>query len=231
MSFASVNPVTKLILIFIAAIYSYFSFSINISIFWMVLASLPLFFLGRPGLGCLFLGLYGLQLIVDYLWLPSIKHSFLVFMVSYLSIGMRVLMPSIAIATYLFLTTQVHEWTAAFQFLRFPTWLLIPFAVMVRFFPTVYQDYRHIRRAMALRGIGVSFWSLFSQPLKSFEFIVIPVLMNAVKVSEDLTVSALTKGMGLNNQRSSYIAITFKAIDYWILALGLVPLILHFGGI
>lgn len=64
------------------------------------------------------------------------------------------LMPGTMFAYYLFATTKVSEFVAAMERVRLPQRVIIPFAVVFRFFPTVLEEYRSIRDAMRLRGVG-----------------------------------------------------------------------------
>lgn len=64
------------------------------------------------------------------------------------------MLPCIITGAYAFSTTTVGELTAALRRMHLPESIIIPCAVVVRFFPTVGEDYRHIRAAMALRGIA-----------------------------------------------------------------------------
>lgn len=83
---------------------------------------------------------------------------------------------------------------------------------------------------MAFRGIGTSFWALIKNPIQTLEFILIPLLMNATNVSEDLTVSSLTKGLSLPGRHTSIVRLNFQTYDWIMLILVLTPLIFHLGG-
>ena len=67
------------------------------------------------------------------------------------------LMPGTMFAYYLFATTKVSEFVAAMERVRLPQRVIIPFAVVFRFFPTVLEEYRSIRDAMRLRGVHASY--------------------------------------------------------------------------
>lgn len=45
-----------------------------------------------------------------------------------------------------------------------PEAVVIPCVVVIRFFPTIAEDYRQIRNAMALRGIASGGWGLVRHP-------------------------------------------------------------------
>lgn len=224
------TPVTKIGLLVIATLYVYLPLSPLFKMIWMGIALIPLLCSQHYKWGCVFLAIYIVQVAVSYHLLPFITNRFLLFIVSYLSIGLRVLMPGLSLAVYAFLTTPVHQWLAAFQYLKMPNWLFIPLAVMVRFFPTIKQDYISIRQALAIRGIGTSTWQLLKHPLQSLEYLIVPLLLDAVKVSEDLTVSALTKGIGMPIKRTSFYQISFQTQDIVYVGVTLLPALLWLLG-
>ena len=86
------------------------------------------------------------------------------------------LMPGTMFAYYLFATTKVSEFVAAMERVRLPQRVIIPFAVVFRFFPTVLEEYRSIRDAMRLRGVG---WR--SGPVALVEYRLVPLVAGMVK--------------------------------------------------
>lgn len=227
------DPRTKLCLLILAAVYISLQMNVQIEIFLILIYVLPFFLAGLMGYGLLFLLIYTFQLSAFLFIMPLIESAFLIFILSFLTSGFRILLPSIIIGTYGMKTTTVSEWIAAFKKIRLPNWLIIPLAVMARFFPTIREDYRSIRNAMAFRGIGTSFWDLIKHPIKTLEFILVPLLMNATQVSEDLTVSSLTKGLSLPGRHTSIVRLKMMPYDFVYLVLAILPLVYHIiqGGI
>lgn len=225
------DPRSKLLLLILAAFYIGMQLSLPTEILLIFIYLMPLFIARLYKLGLVFVFIYIAQLLGAVYLLPKITHSFLVFIFSFLVHGLRILMPSIIVGAYAMKTTTVSEWIAAFKKIHMPNWLLIPLAVMARFFPTIREDYRNIRKAMAFRGIGTSFWDLFKHPIQTLEFILIPLLMNATQVAEDLTVSSLTKGLSLPGKHTSIVHLEMKTFDWLFIGSAFVPMILHLGGV
>ena len=96
---------------------------------------------------------------------------------------------------------------------------------MVRFFPTVGEDYRHIRAAMALRGIAAGRGALLRHPVQSLEYILMPLLMNSNNVAQDLSAAALTKGIGLPGRHTCMTELRLTAWDFLYPALCTLPLL------
>lgn len=227
------DPRTKLILLVIAAVYISLQLSVEVEFFLIIILIVPLFLAGLLAYCVAFLTIYFIQLLSFMFVMPLVDSTFLLFILSFLTNGFRILLPSIIIGTYAMKTTSVSEWIAAFKKIRLPNWLLIPLAVMARFFPTIREDYRNIRKAMAFRGIGTGLWDLIKHPIKTLEFILIPLLMNATQVSEDLTVSSLTKGLSLPGRHTTIVRLKMNILDVVYLIFACLPLVYHIllGGV
>jgi energy-coupling factor transport system permease protein len=225
------DPRTKLLLLVLAALYIGLPLHFTTETLLILIYILPLFIAGFYRWSLLFLSIYIVQTLATIYLLPYINNTFLIFIFSFLVHGLRLLLPSIIAGTYSMKTTTVSEWIAAFKKLRLPNALLIPLAVMARFFPTIKEDYRHIRKALAFRGIGTNFWDLVKHPLQTLEFILIPLLMNATLVAEDLTVSSLTKGLSLPGTHTSIVQLQMSLFDWLYLGLAFLPLGFYLGGV
>ena len=67
-------------------------------------------------------------------------------------------------------------------------------SVMFRFFPTVAEESRSINDAMRMRGVGLR--SIGDNPTVLLEYRLVPLLMAVVKIGDELSASALTRGLG-----------------------------------
>lgn len=148
----------------------------------------------RPGLRLT--AIYGVLLALDLWAVPRAENSPFLNVVALFSIGIRVMLPCIITGAYAFSTTTAGELVCALRSMHVPESVIIPCAVVIRFFPTVGEDYRQIRAAMALRGIAEGKAALLLHPAQSLEYILMPLLMNGNNVAQDLSVAALTKGIG-----------------------------------
>ena len=170
----------------------------------------------------------GVRLSVLYFGLlvvPRAGESVLLNLLSLVSVGVRMMLPCIITGAYAFSTTTVGELTAALRRMHLPESIIIPCAVVVRFFPTVGEDYRHIRAAMALRGIAAGRGALLRHPVQSLEYILMPLLMNSNNVAQDLSAAALTKGIGLPGQHTCMTELRLTAWDFLYPALCTLPLL------
>lgn len=147
--------------------------------------------------------------------------------VSALAVGVTMMLPCFITGAYAFTTTFARRDAAH----HVPEAAVIPCVVVIRFFPTIAEDYRQIRNAMDLRGIASGGWGIVRHPAQSLEYILIPLLMNATNVAQDLSVAALTKGLGCEGEHTSHTKIRMTVIDWLVMIVVTVPLALDIAGV
>lgn len=119
-----------------------------------------------------------------------------------------VFFPFFIYAFLLFTTTTIGEAAASLRKMRAPNSFIIPLLVMFRFVPTIGMEFRSISNAMRLRGaIGRG------NPLKAIEYVYVPLLFNMVKAGEELTLSAMTRGLALHRSATSISETKFRLAD------------------
>ena len=154
-------------------------------------------------------------------------HGFLNFLImGSCGILLRFL-PCLMMGSYLVSTTTVSEFTAAMLRMHLSEKITIPLSVMFRFFPTVVDEFHAINIAMKMRGIqfcGVGITKLI-------EYRLVPLMTCCVKIGEELSAAALTRGLGGEVKRTNICKIGFHMQDHIVTALCLIPyalLILQF---
>lgn len=116
--------------------------------------------------------------------------------------------PTLALAYFVFATTTVSEFMAAMERMHMPDWLTIPLSVLFRFFPTLGQEARAIGAAMRMRGI-----SPLRNGLAWIEYALVPLMSCAVSIGEDLSASALARGLAGPERRTNICRIGFAPRD------------------
>lgn len=220
------DPRAKLYFLLIANLLLFFHVNMKTEMILMVLFILPLFLAGKYKSGIIFAVVYGVMAGMEF-WLLPTAQGFLQNLVSLLSVGIRIMMPCIVTGAYAFSTTTPSELMCALRKMKVPESIIITCAVVIRFFPTVKEDYTQIRSAMALRGIYVG----WRHPMQSLEYVIIPLLMNGSFVAQDLSVAALTKGMSLKGVHTSMTRIRMCWFDWTYMALCTIPLLMFLGGV
>lgn len=117
--------------------------------------------------------------------------------------------PSVVMGYYMVTTTTVSEFVAAMEKIHVPAQITIPMSVMFRFFPTVAQEWSAIGDAMRMRGIR-----LFGHKANTFlEYRIIPMMICSVKIGEELSQAALTRGLGGPVKRTNICTLGFHWLD------------------
>ncbi len=129
----------------------------------------------------------------------------------------HVYLPFLMMVYLLISTTKISELVVALESLRMPKCVIIPITVLFRFFPTVREEWMAINKAMKLRGIGLSVRNALTKPLTMLEYIFVPLLFSLVKIGEELSAAALTRGLGSDVKRTHLVEIGFCLRDWLVL--------------
>lgn len=127
------------------------------------------------------------------------------------------LIPPLVMGYYLVTTTKISEFVAAMERMHLPPQIIIPFSVMLRFFPTVAEENAAISDAMRMRGIRFGGKNIGTM----LEYRVVPILMCTVKIGEELSAAALTRGLGKPIKRTNICRVGFGLIDWILIAVTL----------
>lgn len=173
--------------------------------------------------------LYGLSCYASICWISQVSG-----LVRFLLFGMcgilsRIL-PGLMMGAYVVGTTTVSEFTAGMLRMHISDKIIIPLSVMFRFFPTVMDEAASIRAAMRMRDIRLG----GRNAAQILEYRLIPLITCCAKIGEELSVAALTRGLGGEIRRTNVCQIGFHWQDILVIALCVVPyvfLVLKFMGV
>ena len=121
---------------------------------------------------------------------------------------------TIVMGEYLIATTSVSEFISAMERLHMPQAITIPMSVMFRLFPTIGSEWRSIRRAMTMRGIHLG----GAKAGQVLEYQLVPMMTSTVRIGEELSASALSRGLGAPIKRTNICRIGFRVQDVLLLA-------------
>lgn len=223
MSF-KLDPRCKLYMLLIGNLLLFFHVNLLTEAVLMFFFLLPFVFSRKWKVG-LRLGItYGILLLLDFTLVP-VATGAVASWVSLLAVGIRMMFPCIVTGAYAFSTTGVSEFVCALRKMKVSEAIIIPCMVVIRFFPTIKEDYQQIRNAMKFRGNGQT--NALLHPVQNLEYVLIPLLMNSNNVSQDLSVAALTKGLGMEGEHTSITEIRFGMKDVVYMIICTIPLILY----
>lgn len=159
----------------------------------------------------------GLLIIGCALWIQvyllsksyGMMHSLFLFMtMMYLKI-----LPGFMMGKYTIFTTKMSEIAYCMHQMKMPDVLIIPITVMQRFFYTIFEDYSQVKQAMYMHGLsGIK---MIFHPIRLVEYRLVPLLMVITKTADEVAISALTRGMQIDNQKRTYrTKSSFHIADY-----------------
>lgn len=142
----------------------------------------------------------------------QLQGSIQVMLIAFLGLVHKVY-PAGMLAGIILSTTKVGEFLSAMNRSRIPKKIVIPLAVMLRYVPTIREDWRFIKDAMAMRDVSPSLKGFLMHPGMTIECIYVPLMMTASKAADELTIASVTRGIENPKPRTSWVQIGFKAAD------------------
>jgi len=124
-------------------------------------------------------------------------------------------MPALITAWYVVRTTKIDEFMSSMQKMHVPDGITISLAVVMRFFPTLKEEYLSIRDAMKMRGVMLG----GGNAVKMIEYRMIPLLFSCVNIGDELSAAAVTRGLGGKARRTSVVELKLKAADYVLITI------------
>ncbi|MEJ8304502.1 energy-coupling factor transporter transmembrane component T [Saccharibacillus sacchari] len=103
---------------------------------------------------------------------------------------------------------------ASLQRLHLPKGLLVALAVALRFLPMLRLEYESVQTSARLRGLSASKLKNWKNPLKMFEYRIVPLLMRSLKIADELAASASVRGIEAPGKRTSIYIIRLNLQDY-----------------
>lgn len=151
------------------------------------------------------------------------QNFFTMILSLYVGITIRVL-PGIMMGYYAVATTKMSDLVYSLQKISLPNFLIIPVSVMFRFFYSIKEDYMKINEAMYMHGLTMK--NFFKEPAKILEYKFVPLLMITSQTADNVAISAMTRGMRIEDKRSSISNASLKLQDYILMIFGIFIIIL-----
>lgn len=114
-------------------------------------------------------------------------------------------------------TTRVNEFLSAMNKAHISKKVVIPLAVMLRYIPTIREDWHFIKDAMRLRDVSPSLKGFLRHPSMTIECLYSPLLMAASKAADELAIASVTRGIENPHARTCLVQICFQVQDYLVI--------------
>lgn len=151
-------------------------------------------------------------------------HGLPSFLIMAVSSIMTRFAPGIMMGAYLISSTSVSEFIGAMERMHITEKIIIPLSVIFRFFPTISEEYQSIRDAMKMRGIRLG----AGNPWLMIEYQIVPLMISIVKIGDELSAAALTRGLGAPVKRTNICKIGFHIQDVIAIVLCVLCFIVFF---
>ena len=91
--------------------------------------------------------------------------------------------------------SRFNDFLTAMSQSHVPKQVIIPMAVLLRYMPTLKEDWGYIKDAMILRGVTPSLTGFIKSPVTTVECLYVPLLITASKTADDPSIAAVTRGI------------------------------------
>ncbi len=218
LSLAALDPRMKLIILFVFTSVAYMASSLLCLAFMYALIVLLFVWTQTPKEAAHVFALFACLLLLDYgtASLSNGNATQSILMILYIIERVSVIF---VMSFWMSISLKVGDFVTAMQNMHVPKGLTITLAVVFRYIPTVKEEFGCIKTAMALRGIHFSPKNFLLHPLQTTEFVIVPLMMRSLKIADELSASAMTRGLNLHQTRTCYRDVRLKVSDIALTAL------------
>ena len=151
----SIDPRTKILLLGLTAVFSVLVPNGVFTCIWIVMITLLGILLGRIGKTIRAAIIFAALWLIALFLLPYLTGTVHTSLLVWLGLVFKCY-PCCMLAGVIADTTKISEFMAAMAKWKVPRTIVIPIAIMFRYFPAVKEDWGRIKDSMLLRGISVS---------------------------------------------------------------------------
>jgi energy-coupling factor transport system permease protein len=164
---------------------------------------------------------YAVFVIVEHIT-PNIGNASVLMAATVLCFAILKFTAIFMLGIFLIETTPVTEIICALETMKIPAQVVIPFAVTVRFMPSIREDFKCLKDSLRVRNISVSAWSFVCHPIQTVEYMLVPILIRSYKISDELAASAMIRGLDSRKPKTILYPLKFGIQDF------ITPVILFF---
>lgn len=114
-------------------------------------------------------------------------------------------------------TTSVSRFICALENAGIPERYIIPLAVALRFIPSIKEDYGALCDSLRVRKIRISFIGFLCNPVRTTEYLLVPILLRSAKTAEELAAAAMVRGVESGIRKTPLYPMRLKGVD-WLVA-------------
>ena len=160
----------------------------------------------------LFAGLFVYYQFIFHSAIP-LFHSAVFSVIGVFSFIVQRIIPFMLLGTVIQKQKNISEITTALERMHLPKGIILSIAVMFRYFPSIKDDLFIIIDAMKLKGLYTSKRAAVIHPIRTMEFIIVPMLFKSLRTAEELSCAALIKGIENTGKKTSYFDVRLRPVD------------------
>ena len=219
------DPRTKIIILVIISFMVFNEAPIYVSGILVLIPFICLFFSNYKKAAVIYVVLYVAAKYIQIFLLPNSTGIISIILVTFSYTSSRML-PILIMGYYTIASTKVSEFISAIEKSNVPKDIIIPLSVVFRYIPSIIEEIKSITNAMKMRGFGLTVKS-FKNPLKLIEFYMVPILISAVKTSDELSAASLTRGLSNPKKRTHLVDTEFSKLDYSLLLISVIGFLIY----
>ena len=150
--------------------------------------------------------------LIFHLKLP-VFHSAFFSVIGILAFIVQRIIPFMLMGTVIQKQKNISEITMALEHMRLPRGIILSIAVMFRYFPSIKDNFFIIIDSMKLKGLYTSKRAAVIHPIRTMEFIIVPMLFKSLRTAEELSCAALVKGIENTGKKTSYFDVKLRPVD------------------
>lgn len=204
-----INPIVLIIINIVAPTMYIFMSGKYLQYYLLIFASVLMILMGRFKRLLGFWIVYGLMMEVYYLTMQNKGTEFLGLFI----IVIIQAVPCIALASILVSKYNSAQLLSALETMHIPRVLVVAVTITLKYIPTFRREFTYITESMRLRGIGFT----WKQPVKSFQYFIVPQLFRCAALAEEVTAAGLVKGIDAPMRRTSFYEEKASLIDVAVL--------------
>lgn len=207
-----IDPRTKLLLLLLCVLSAMLAPSLVYEFGLIILIAIFGILCGRVRYSLISVFAYALIYALTIIALGSMTGTLRTMFVAFLGLVHKVY-PCSMFAGIMISTTKISEFLSAMNRIHAPKKLIIPLAVMLRYMPTIREDWRFIKDAMKMRDVSPSLKGLVTNPGMTIECVYVPLMMAASKAADELSIASVTRGIENPKSRTCLVQIRFGIVD------------------
>lgn len=204
-----INPIVLIIINIVAPTMYIFMSGKYLQYYLLIFASVLMIMMRRFKRLLGFWIVYGLMMGVYYLTMQNKGTEFLGLFI----IVIIQAVPCIALASILVSKYNSAQLLSALETMHIPRVLVVAVTITLKYIPTFRREFTYITESMRLRGIGFT----WKQPVKSFQYFIVPQLFRCAALAEEVTAAGLVKGIDAPMRRTSFYEEKASLIDVAVL--------------